>query len=104
MSEHVNPHRKPATSWDELAENVRHDIARNLAIDPARIRYFDPGYQSEMGVTGNRWQIYYRDSWQDLPWHFNGPLCVTREMVRAKLGVAEKTSEAPDDGQAGGNP
>jgi hypothetical protein len=74
---------------------MRLQIAVKLAIDPARVRHYDPGYQSGIGVTGERWQIYYRDQWQDLPWHFDGPLSVDRALVRRKLGVAEKTSEPP---------
>jgi hypothetical protein len=97
MSDHVNPQRLPATPWARTAEAMRQEIAAKLAIDPARLRYHDPGEKSAMGVDGERWQIYYRDEWQDLPWHFDGPLGVTRELVRAKLGVAERASEPPKD-------
>ncbi len=90
MSDHVNPSRRPATSVDEVIEGMRHLITRDLAIDAVRLRYCDPGKTSRIGVTGQRWQIHYRDQWQDLPWHFDGPLGVTRELVRQWLGVAEK--------------
>jgi|GEM_PF-2181883 len=86
----VNPNRRPATSVEEVLEKMRHQIAANLAIDADRLRYHDPGQPSRIGVTGQRWQIHYRGEWRDLPWHFDGPLCVTRELVRQWLGTAEK--------------
>ena len=64
-------------------------IAAKLAIDPERLRYINLPEPTPIGVTGDRWQIFYRDEWRDLPWHFNGPTCVTRELVRSWLGVVE---------------
>ena len=61
---------------------MRLKIGDNLGIDLVRVRYFDPGIQSSIGVVGDRWQIWYPDQWQDLPWHFDGPLTATRELVR----------------------
>ena len=72
---------------------MRQRIAESLAIDPDRLRMHDPGEQSVIGVTGDRWQIFYADQWQDLPWHFDGPLGVTRVLVRQWLDKP-KGSEA----------
>ncbi len=62
-------------------------IAANLGVDPVRVRYFDPGEQDALGVEGARWMLWYDGRWQSMPWHFNGPLDVTRDLVRAKLGI-----------------
>ncbi|HBJ35165.1 MAG TPA: hypothetical protein DDZ51_10500 [Planctomycetaceae bacterium] len=66
-------------------EAMRQAIAVNLSIDPERLRIYDPRSQSVIGVTGERWQIFYGDQWHDLPWHFDGPLCVDRALVRKWL-------------------
>jgi hypothetical protein len=88
--QHVGPNRDPGTDIEATLEQMRHQIAKNLAIDPDRMRYRDPGGLSRIGVTGNRWQVHYRGDWQDLPWHFDGPLCVTRgALVRQWLGTTE---------------
>ncbi|TWT56544.1 hypothetical protein [Allorhodopirellula solitaria] len=67
---------------------MRQAIAANLDIDPERIRYgpLADGKPGRMNTAGDHWQIYYRDEWQELPWHFDGPLWVTRELVRKWWG------------------
>lgn len=66
----------------EVKEDMRHRIAANLRIDPERIRYHNATEPGQFGETGWRWEIFYRDQWRELPWHFDGPLCVDRELVR----------------------
>jgi hypothetical protein len=83
---HAHPSRRPATSVEETLEAMRQKIAVNLFIVADRLRYHDPGQPSRIGVTGQRWQIFYGGQWSDLPWHFDGPLEVTRELVRQWLG------------------
>jgi WD domain, G-beta repeat len=92
---YTHPLRRPVTSLEKTIDGLRIKIARNLDIDPQRVRYFDPGEPSSIGVRGERWQIHYRDDWRDLPWHHDGPLYVTRELVRRWLGVAESKGEPP---------
>lgn len=85
MTDATHPHRRPAGSLETTLEAMRQRIAENLSIDPARLRMHDPGGQSVIGVTGERWQIFYGDQWQDLPWYFVGPLGVDRALVRKWL-------------------
>lgn len=85
MTDATHPHRRPASSLETTLEAMRQAIAVNLSIDPTRLRMHDPGAQSVIGVTGERWQIFYGDQWQDLLWYFDGPLGVTRELVRKWL-------------------
>lgn len=49
-----------------MLESMQHEIARNLAVEPGRLRYHDPGQPSHIGVNGKRWQIHYRAERQDL--------------------------------------
>ncbi len=67
---------------------MRQAIAAKLEIDPERIRYgaLADGKPGRMNTEGEHWQIYYRDQWRELPWHFDGPLGVTRELVRKWWG------------------
>lgn len=85
--QHVHPERSPATTLEKTLAEMLTKIAARLAIDPERVRYITLPEPTSIGVTGERWQIWYRDQWQDLPWHFDGPLCVTRDLVRRWLGV-----------------
>jgi len=74
MTDSTHPHRRPSSSLETTLEAMRLAIAVNLSIDPDRLRMHDPRSQSVIGVTGERWQIFCGDQWQDLPWHFDGPL------------------------------
>ena len=68
--------------FDELQSK----IAENLKIEAERIRYvkgIDPG---QFGEAGWRWEVFYRDQWRKFPWQFDGPLSVTRDMVRRWCG------------------
>jgi len=80
MTDATHPHRRPFTRLEATPEAMRQRIAENVAIDPDRLRMHDLGKPSPVGVTGDRWQIFYGDHWQDLPWHFDGSLSVTREL------------------------
>lgn len=84
------PKRKqPASPLEQSLVKMRLEIASNLQIDPERIKYASLGRQCRIGITGERWLIFYRDEWRELPWHFDGALNVTREMVRKWHGAAE---------------
>lgn len=66
---------------------MRAKIAANLRIDPERIRYNErPETGGQFGEMLPRWEIHYGDQWRELPWHHDGPLCVTRELVRRWYG------------------
>jgi len=41
--------------------------------------------------TDPHWLIFYRDEWRELPWHFDGPLLVTRVLPRVWHGFTEKS-------------
>lgn len=73
---------------DKFKEELRIVIAAKLDIDPDRLRYgpLEGGAQGRLGTGGDHWQIHYRDEWQELPWHFDGPMWVTREVVRKWWG------------------
>jgi serine/threonine-protein kinase len=47
---------------------------------------------SLLGTEDPHWLILYRGEWRELPWHFDGPLGVTRDLVRQWWG----TPESPD--------
>ncbi len=49
-------------------------IAGKLDIDPDRLRYglLEDGKPGRMNTAGDHWQIYYREHWRELPWHFDG--------------------------------
>jgi len=87
----VHRERMPPGTLEKTLDALRQSVASNLRIDPDRLRYIDTGKPTPIGVTGMRWQILYNDQWQDLPWHFDGPLGVTRELVRRWLGVVGKS-------------
>lgn len=89
MSRHRGRRRKLTESdRDTFLEETRQAIAVKLDIDPDRLRYgpLEGGAQGRLGTNGDHWQIYYRDEWRELPWHFDGPVWVTREMVRKWWG------------------
>lgn len=71
-----------STSPSQIREQLREKIANNLGIDIARIRYGNLGSTGRLGTNDPHWLIYYRDRWCELPWHFDGPLGVTRTMIR----------------------
>ena len=71
---------------DQVTEELRHAIAANLDIESDRIQYGSLGRQGKFGTTDPHWLIHYRGEWRELPWHFDGPLLVTRAMVRAWYG------------------
>jgi hypothetical protein len=83
---HVHRDRLPPGTLEKSLDDLRQQVASNLRIDPDRLRYVDTGERTSIGVTGERWQIFYNDKWQDMPWHFDGPLGVTRDLVRQWLG------------------
>jgi hypothetical protein len=69
-----------------MIQAMRLRIATNLEIEVERIQHGNLGQHGKLGTTDPHWLIFYRDQWRELPWHFNGPLNVTREMVRAWHG------------------
>ncbi len=88
MNADHHPHRRPSTSVKQTIAGMRAKVTAKFSIEPERLRYHDPGQTSDIVVSGERWQIYYRDAWRDLPGHFDGPTGVTRELVRIKAGLA----------------
>ena len=69
-----------------VISQLQSKIAENLGIKAERIRYvkgMEPGQFEEVGW---RWEVFYRDQWRELPWHFDGPLSVTRDLVRQWYG------------------
>lgn len=70
----------PTGRHSGLADRVSY--ARQLK----RIRYVKGTEPGQYGEVGWRWEIFYRDEWRELPWHFDGPLCVTRDLVRQWYG------------------
>lgn len=82
--------RRKLTDSDRsnFIEELRVTIAANLDIDPDRIRYgpLEGGEQGRLGTAGDHWQIWYRDQWRELPWHFDGPIGVRRELARKWWG------------------
>ncbi|MDM4015288.1 hypothetical protein [Roseiconus lacunae] len=82
---HPDPH--PGKSADEFLRELRLMIAANLRIDADRVRYNnDPTEPGQFGELMPRWEINYRDQWRELPWHFEGPQYVDRELVRRWYG------------------
>ena len=71
----------------EVIEEMRHRIAGNLRIDPERIRYHNATEPGQFRETGWRWEIFYRKQWRELPWHFDGPLRVDRDLVCRQYGM-----------------
>ena len=71
---------------DQVTQETRAKIAINLAIDVDRIRWHNATDPGLFGEIGWRWEIFYRDQWRELPWNFNGPLEVTRALVRRWYG------------------
>ncbi len=71
-----------------VIEEIQLAIAARLEIAPDRIRYgpLDDGRRGKLGTEGDHWQIFYRDQWRELPRHFDGPLWVTRDLVRKWWG------------------
>ncbi|MCC9658026.1 hypothetical protein LOC70_19660 [Rhodopirellula sp. JC737] len=82
--------RDPGQALEFSIESLRHAIAANLRIDPARLRFGNlPGKGVGMrGTAGEHWQIHYRGKWRELPWHPEGPAGVRREHVRQWHGHA----------------
>ncbi len=78
---------------EQTIEDTRLKIAANLRIDPDRIRYGRLGRLGKLGTEDPHWLILYSGEWRELPWHFDGPLGVTRDLVRQWWG----TPESPDD-------
>ena len=76
----------PSKTPEQAIEELRVGIAKNLKIDADRIRYGNLGRQGRLGTDDPHWLIFYRDQWRELPWHFDGPLNVTRAMVRNWYG------------------
>ncbi|MCM2371256.1 hypothetical protein [Aporhodopirellula aestuarii] len=75
-----------------LMEETRLQIAKNLGVSPDRIRYgpMENGHPGRFNTRGDHWQIHYQGEWKELPWHYDGPLQVTRETVRAWYGASER--------------
>lgn len=73
-------------SGDQIIAEMTVAIAANLRIESSRIRYIKPTTPGQFGETDPRWEIHYRGEWRELPWHFDGPLCVTRALVRKWYG------------------
>lgn len=72
---------------NEVIASLRYRIAGNLGIAPDRIRYVKGRFPGQFRETDMwRWEIYYSDQWRELPWHFDGPLGVDRELVRKWYG------------------
>jgi len=67
---------------DEHMEQLRQAVAFNLRIDLDRIRYGKLGRRGRLGTPDPHWQIFYRGEWRELPWTYDGPAGVTREIVR----------------------
>lgn len=76
-------------------QELRQRIAKQLQVDPDRIRYGPlPGdVVGKLGTDGDLWQIFYRDEWRELPWHFDSPALVTREMVIRWHGKPSKSKQ-----------
>ncbi|MCC9600760.1 hypothetical protein LOC67_09305 [Stieleria sp. JC731] len=84
-----HPDRHPGQSADAFTEAMRIKIATNLKIDVDRIRYnHQPETPGQFGEVQQRWEILYRDEWRELPWHFEGPEYVDRQLVKRWYGEA----------------
>ncbi len=59
---------------NSFREELQVVIAGKLDIDPDRLRYglLEDGKPGRMNTAGDHWQIYYREHWRELPWHFDG--------------------------------
>ena len=71
---------------ETLRDELQTKIAGNLRVEAKRIRYVKGTEPGQYGEVGWRWEIFYRDQWRELPWHFDGPLCVTQDLVRQWYG------------------
>ncbi|QDT06904.1 hypothetical protein K227x_53270 [Rubripirellula lacrimiformis] len=83
---------------DDAIARLTIRIAERLGIDQDRIRWGPlPSGRGKLGTSGDHWQIWYRAEWRELPWHFDGPDMVTREMIRRHYGdpTADEASEPP---------
>jgi hypothetical protein len=74
---------------DQVIAEMQVRIAENLRITLDRIRYHNAATPGQFKETGWRWEIFYRDEWRELPWHFDGPLAVDRELVRHWYGTPQ---------------
>lgn len=84
---HRNTRRSgPSQGPRQVIQEMRLKIAANLAIDPERIKYGRLGRKGKLGTDDPHWMVFYRNKWRELPWHFDGPLNVTRGMVRHWYG------------------
>ena len=79
------PHLTEQQALDEL----RNLVAQNLGIEPDRIRFGELGRLGKLGTEDPHWLIFYRGTWCELPWHFDGPTGVTRDLVRKWYGPPE---------------
>ncbi|QDT08105.1 hypothetical protein [Stieleria marina] len=66
---------------DAIIDEIRQQIAANLGMDPCDIRYGNLGRCGKLGTTDPHWLVFYRGQWRELPWHFDGPLLVTRQHI-----------------------
>ena len=78
----MHPHRRPASTPDEVTEEMRHTIAANLGIPVEHIQYGNLGRPGKMHTADPHWIIFYREEWPELPWHIDGPLRVDWAMIR----------------------
>ena len=88
---HGRRHRDPGASVESIQGRLRHEIASKLRVDPDRIRYAELPTKGRYGTEGAHWQIFYLGEWRELPWHFEGPMNVTRAMVRQWWGEESET-------------
>ncbi|WP_146393492.1 hypothetical protein [Allorhodopirellula solitaria] len=89
MSRHRGRSHKPNQSHTApVIDEMRLAIAARLEIDSDRIHFgpLEDDLQGRLGTGGDHWQIFYRDQWRELRWHYDGPLWVTRDLVRTWWG------------------
>ncbi|MGB7344526.1 MAG: hypothetical protein WBD20_09955 [Pirellulaceae bacterium] len=66
---------------DAIIDEIRQQVATNLHVDPSNVRYGNLHRRGKLGTTDPHWLIFYRGQWRELPWHFDGPLLVTRQHI-----------------------
>lgn len=80
--------RRMPTNMDgeRVAAEMRLKIAAHLQVAPDRIRYVNSQEPGQFNEVGWRWEIQFNGQWRELPWHFDGPLRVTQDLVRNWYG------------------
>ena len=76
----------PLHAPTEEVERIRFELSRNLHLDPAFIKLGRLGHAGQLGTEDPHWMFYWRGRWRELPWHFNGVLCVDWNLIRRWYG------------------